>query len=99
MAGNSRLTFGNGGVPRGWGFPSPLYNFETHEYVVGPMIWHGRKPATPADIKRLRGYFHDGIRIDRPSLRGKNDPKYSTFRSRQLKRKKSPYKQIVILGG
>lgn len=95
----ARLTFGEGGVPRGWGYPSPLYNFETHQYDVGPIVWHGRKPCTMADVKRLRSFFGDNAKVDRPSMKGRSDPGYSTWSERQLKRKKSPYKQVVILGG
>ena len=93
----NKLTLGQGGMPRGWGMPNPIYNYKTHKYDVGPIVWHGRKPATTADVAALRKRFGDVVKVDRPSMRGKDDPKWSTWDQRMKKRKSGEYTQHLVV--
>ena len=82
-------------MPKNWGAPSPVFNYTTGKYESGGMVWHGKKRNTPADRDAIKARFGKGVKIDGPSVRGKNDPKYSTFDQRA--KKKRAYQQHVII--
>ena len=87
----SDLEHGNGGLPENWGYPSPLYNFETNKYESGGMVWHGDEPATLADIYAIRATLGEDTDIDIISAAGGE----SFF---ERNGGKPPYKQEIILG-
>lgn len=74
----SDLSLGGGGLPPGWGYPSPIY--VNGEYVSGGMIWMGKKAATEADIEALRQAV-DGaaVTIDDGTLVGIYNWRWHTF--------------------
>lgn len=91
----AKQTLGQGGIPKDWGFPSPLYNLETGQYDSRGMVWQGKKPATKEDVAALRERFGAKTKIDGNSKRGRKAPNYNTFYSRNVG--KGPYKQHLVL--
>ncbi len=92
----SDLSLGNGGLAENWGYPSPLYNFDTGTYDSKGMVWHGDENATKGDVQALYDSLShlqdpDNIVIDWPTCFG-----YPSFFERNSGR--LPYKQEIILG-
>jgi hypothetical protein len=38
-------------IPKGWGEPSPVFNFCTMEYETGGIVWIPAEPAAPENIQ------------------------------------------------
>jgi hypothetical protein len=92
-----KQTLGGAGMPRNWGAPSPVFNYETGKYESGGMVWAGKNRTTAPDKKALKARFGNKVKIDGPTTRGKLDPKYSTFNDRASKKK--AYKQVIVAKG
>ena len=82
----SDLSLGGGrSLPENWGYPSPLYNYDTGTYDDGGMVWHGDDPATKQDkraMKRHGACSQNGL--DGYTLCGKDDPEYTTWREENM---------------
>ena len=91
------LELNSSNMPRNWQMPNPIYNWATGSYEAGGMAWCGQKPATPANVKALRAALGPKVKIDRPTLRGKKDPKYSRYDQRKMNHKDYK-KRTVVLG-
>ena len=74
------LTDGQGGFPEKWGFPSPVYNYCTGEYVTGGMIWYGKDKATIEDVLEVLDAQNSSGKIDPLTLCGTDDPRWTTER-------------------
>jgi len=98
MATKKKLTLGDGQMPRGWGMPNPVFNFENGTYEIGGMVWHGKKPTSKKDIAALRAHFGPKVKIDMPTTRGKASPKYSRFDERMKRRKAYKDATTIVLG-
>ena len=66
--------------PPGWSQPSPLYNFCTYEYVYGDYTWWGKERATQADLVAIYPFTDQYTGVDKLSLCGTDDPKWTTQR-------------------
>lgn len=89
------LTIGGADMPKNWGFPSPIFNYKRGRYEVGGMVWHGRKRTRKENKDALRNQFGPNVKIDGPSTRGTQDPKYSTYRQRKMD--KPDYQQHLVV--
>jgi hypothetical protein len=107
----SKLTLGGGpaGNP-GFSFASPYYR--NRKYHNGGFVWLKKRPATMRDMQAFIEWFEaqtgqknlaDKLAFDSLSLRGKNDPKYSSAwdlsnsRMHAVYGKRLSYKKIVAL--
>ena len=86
----SDLTTGEGSVPPGWSYPSPLYNHDTQEYESRGMVWVGSEDCTKADIAALKDALGPETKIDIGSLTDEG-----SFYERNCK--VEPYKQVIYL--
>jgi hypothetical protein len=66
--------------PANWGFPSSIYNYCTNEYVTGGMIWYGPEKCTLEDVLAIMDDPRSSKVIDRLTLCGTDDPKWTTQR-------------------
>jgi len=86
----SRLSLGDGGMPAGWGMPSPLYNFETGKYENDGIVWLSDERCTMADIEALKDALGENVNIDVATVFGGK-----SFRDRN--KDFYPYKQSIKL--
>ena len=91
----SDLTLGGGTLADGWGFPSPLFNYETMVYETKGMVWMKNEPATKDDVEALyRSLGHlsvpENVEIDWPTCLC-----LPSFFTRNAG--KHPYKQTIVL--
>ena len=88
----SDLTLGGSDMPKGWGMPSPLYNYETNQYENGGLVWYGwegHEKCTMEDIETIREY-NPNVNIDIPTCFGAESFFYRNSG-------KYPYKQTIVL--
>ncbi len=79
----SDLSTGNApSWPVYWGFPSSVYNYCTMAYENGGMIWYGPEPATVDDIVELLTDPRSMSKLDRGTVCGTADPRWSTYQER-----------------
>lgn len=84
MANMRKLSRGQGPLPAGWGFPSPVYMRTFLGRRIrrsGGMVWNGSQPPTQSDIDALMDYMPEA-QIDPGTLVGRADKNYSTFSER-----------------
>ena len=78
-------------LPEPWGYPSPLYNFNTGVYENGGIVWHGDEPPTKENFVELFAVTGLNVKIDVATCFG-----LESFFERNGG--SPPYKQEIILG-
>jgi hypothetical protein len=86
----SDLSSGAGGMPAGWGMPSPLFNHQTHKYESDGVVWLSDDRCTMSDIEALKDALGENVNIDIATVFGGK-----SFRDRN--KDFWPYKQKVYL--
>ena len=75
----SDLTTGGNGV-EDWAYPNKVYI--DGSYVTNGMEWTGNEAATIADVKALQSAFGDDVEIDKGTLVGLYDWRWTSLWSR-----------------
>lgn len=66
----SNLSLGGGGIPFGWGMPSPLYNHEKGAYESDGVLWLSEERCTMDDIEALKEALGENVNIDMATVFG-----------------------------